>query len=181
MSNENQSAEERWLPVAGFDGAYEVSNLGRVRSLARTIIRSNGRPLTIQRRILRPTTNPENGYLAVSLWRDNIGTSWSVHALVAKAFVPNPENLPEIDHEDRNPANPSASNLRWSTRSGNLMNQRQISRGRSGIIGVEFHHECRKPWAVFVANKFLGRYATREEAASARATAHSQKLEHSFL
>lgn len=101
---------ETWKPIAGFEGRYEVSDLGRVRSLDRVGER-NGRPARFKGRVLKPGLDGD-GYQHVSLGAGNIR---KIHRLVAQAFKPNPDNLPEVDHEDTDKLNCGAANLRWCT------------------------------------------------------------------
>ncbi len=113
---------ERWRPVVDWEGLYEVSDHGRVRSLYRVIMRSNGRPKTIPARILRPGIagrSRDNGYPLVSLWRSGAGSSEHVHVLVARAFIgPRPAGL-FVCHYDDVKTNNALSNLRYDTRAGN--------------------------------------------------------------
>lgn len=96
------SVPEKWLPVSGYTGSYEVSSLGRVKSLL-----SHGR-------ILKQTINSV-GYERVALRKDGITKFVFVHRLVARAFIDNPEKKPYVDHIDGDRRNNSASNLRWCT------------------------------------------------------------------
>jgi len=112
------ATREEWRPVVGFEGSYEVSSLGRVRSVARTVTRS-GHPFRVAARVLKPWTM-KGGYPAVTLRSD--GKSWSraVHALVLQSFVsPRPDGM-DACHEDGDPLNNVVTNLRWDTRSGNM-------------------------------------------------------------
>lgn len=105
---------ELWIPIASFEGRYEVSNGGRVRSVDRTFMRG----ASIVRRqgvVLKPQPDGD-GYLHVALGR---GNQRKVHKLVAAAFCPNPDGLPEVDHEDTDKTNCKASNLRWCTKRQN--------------------------------------------------------------
>ena len=105
---------EIWKKVQGFEGLYEVSNKGRVRSIDRYVTGKNGKKYFRPGRILS-LTEKENGYLSVSLWKNNKGHSLYVHRLVGKAFIPNPNNLPTINHKDGNKQNNNVSNLEWMT------------------------------------------------------------------
>lgn len=109
---------ERWRPVVGFEGSYEVSDYGRVRSLPRRA--SNGRRLGA--RILKSQAT-SYGYLCVFLYRDNGPEFRKVHTLVLEAFV-GPAPAGQIcRHLDGNPANPSLMNLKWGTHSENNLDQ----------------------------------------------------------
>jgi hypothetical protein len=117
------STTENWQDIPGFEGRYQVSDLGRVRSLPfmqRYLLR-NGREAfrRTRERILK--AHPQNsGYLLVHLYLDNKRTAATVHTLVACLFVPNPDDLPEVNHRDGVKTNCAAGNLEWSTRTGNL-------------------------------------------------------------
>lgn len=109
---------EIWKPVPEWVGYYEVSDQGRVRSVGRTVPRTNGRPLNLRSKILKGSVNA-CGYVVVALCRDDTKLSRSVHRLVLTAFVgPQPEGM-EGCHFDGDPANNCLDNLRWDTRSGN--------------------------------------------------------------
>lgn len=107
--------KEEWRPVVGFEGCYSVSNLGRVRNEARFVNRLNTQ-VKIPQRILKPLGSR---YLSVSLWVNGVSYSKLVHRLVAEAFIPNPDNLPEVNHKDLNILNCRADNLEWVTSSKN--------------------------------------------------------------
>ena len=99
--------KEIWKPVVGYEGLYEVSNLGRVKSV------KFGRE-----RVLKPIKHP-NGYLCVNLCKDGKRKNCLVHRLVAQAFIPNPLNLPEINHINEQKTENRASNLQWCDRQYN--------------------------------------------------------------
>ena len=104
---------EIWKPVKGYEGLYEVSSMGRVRSLGGMIIRKNGYHKTFQGRILKPWLN--RGYEQVYLCNDFGRKHRLVHILVCSAFKPNPDNKPFVDHIDGNRRNNRIDNLRWCT------------------------------------------------------------------
>ena len=114
---------EVWKDVPGLEGRYQVSNLGRVKSLSRTEPHKLHGIWHIRERILKATDpyKTKRGYSSVGI-RDGNGKliSPAVHRLVAICFVPNPLNLPEVNHIDGNRANNAASNLEWVTRKENM-------------------------------------------------------------
>lgn len=100
--------KEIWKSVPGYEGLYEVSNLGRVRSL--TIVDSIGR--TKRGIVLRQKT-AKNGYKEVCLHKNGRQKTKKVHRLVAEAFLANNENLPQVNHKDENKGNNLLGNLEW--------------------------------------------------------------------
>lgn len=106
--------DEEWRGVANFEGFYEVSNLGRVRSVDRVCVDSHAL-CGVRRRLghmIRGRVN-KVGYPQVVLYRDGKGKTINVHRLVAFAFVPNPKNLPFVNHIDGVKTNFVATNLEW--------------------------------------------------------------------
>lgn len=101
---------EKWLPVPGYEGLYEVSDCGQVKSLN---YNHTGLP-----KILAPKSH-KNGYNTVMLCNKTEHKNKSIHVLVASAFLPNPENLPCVNHIDGNKKNNRIDNLEWISRSGN--------------------------------------------------------------
>lgn len=108
-------SEEVWKPVPDYEGRYEMSSFGRVKSLQR--LDRRGRPWP--ERVLKPFHDKDR-YLLVKFSKDSKQWTGKVHILVAKAFVPNPLNLPEVNHEDGDKNNCRADNLTWTTGIGNL-------------------------------------------------------------
>ena len=110
---------EVWLPVVGYDGLYSVSDLGRVRSESRLVVRRAGNNYQTKPRIMRPARGKEAPYLSLRLTKDGAASTHYVHHLVLTAFVgPMPPGQ-EGCHGDRDPTNNRKGNLRWDTRSGN--------------------------------------------------------------
>ena len=109
-------AVEVWRPVKGYEGYYEVSDQGRVRSLDRTVRGANAMsdsyPINLKGCILKPGI-ASRGYRQVILCRDGVKKHCGVHRLVAEAFIPNPDNLPQVNHKDENTSNNIVSNLEW--------------------------------------------------------------------
>ena len=104
--------EEIWKAIEGYEGKYQVSNLGRVRSLDRKVATVHSALRTIKGKTLVPWTD-KYGYLHVNLWSECKMKSHMVHRLVAGAFIPNPDNMPEVNHKDEDKKNNRADNLEW--------------------------------------------------------------------
>lgn len=111
--------QEIWRPIREYEGLYEVSNKGRVRSLDRyvTAVRTKYRPGTYTYKqkgvIMKPIF--QNGYYQVPLCKGGVSINHLIHRLVATAFLPNPENHPIINHIDCNGLNNNVENLEWCT------------------------------------------------------------------
>ena len=103
--------KEIWKDIKGYEGLYQVSNLGNVRSMDR--ITRDGRK--IKGKNIKPHTNGNSRYLRVALCNNGKIKYENIHRLVAKAFIPNPENKPEVNHKDENPSNNFIDNLEWMT------------------------------------------------------------------
>lgn len=110
--------KEEWRPCVGFEGFYEVSNLGRVRSVA---VYSDKYKRVCQRKspVLKAVETTREGYKRVLLCLYGKHYHCAVHRLVAMAFIPNTENSPEVNHKDENPANNRVDNLEWCSRKYN--------------------------------------------------------------
>ena len=111
--------EEIWKEIPGYEGYYEISNVGRVRSLTRTITCKDGRQYTMKGDIKFLSLN-NKGYYMVNLYKNDKGKKVFVHRLVAEAFIPNPNNLPVVNHKDENPLNNNVDNLEWCTQKYNI-------------------------------------------------------------
>ena len=109
---------EVWHPVPDWEGLYEVSDQGRVKSLARTVPRRNKGDLVLKERILRHATN-KRGYRQVSLCRDCKGTSIFIHKLVASAFLGEAQGR-EVNHISADKTDNSLSNLEYLTHAENI-------------------------------------------------------------
>lgn len=124
--------DEIWKPIPGYEGYYEVSNLGRVKSLGRYVFRDLYKYYR-KERIRSPYVN--QGYLSITLNKDKSEKTYAVHRLVALAFIPNPDNKPAINHIDGNKQNNCVTNLEWVTSAENSSHA-----VRTGLINAE---QCR--------------------------------------
>ena len=106
---------EVWKDILGFEGLYQVSNKGNVKSVSRTVIDKNGRSIPIKSRVLKPAYRKRGGYGSIVLRKGGKSYPKTLHRLVAQAFIPNPNNYPCVNHIDEDTSNNNASNLEWCT------------------------------------------------------------------
>lgn len=107
--------KEVWKDIKGYEGIYQVSSRGRVKSLSRTIIDTVGRVIKKKEKILSFRISSCTGYPMLNLFKDGKRTTVTVHRLVAEAFIPNPKNLPCVNHRDESRDNNHVDNLEWCT------------------------------------------------------------------
>ena len=102
--------QEIWIDIEGYEGLYQVSNLGNIRSLN---YNRTGKTRTLK-------TCIKKDYVVINLCKNNMKKNYQVHRLVAQAFIPNCENKTEVNHIDGNKENNAVDNLEWATRSENM-------------------------------------------------------------
>jgi hypothetical protein len=132
---------EAWKDIKGYERLYEVSNKGRIKVLR-----------YCKERILKPSVT--NGYQKITLTLDGQRRSFKLHRLVAKAFVPNPKNKPEVNHKDFDKQNNCADNLEWATHLENICHAAKGGRfpDRRGIKNCKVKltekqvHQIRSIW-----------------------------------
>ena len=126
--------EEIWRPIDGYEGLYEVSNTGLIRSLDRFVGNRNrikGKILSIQ--------IEKGGYCSVALSKYGKMKRYKIHRLVAQAFIPNPEGLSQINHKDEDKTNNRVENLEWcdakyNINYGNRLNKSLLTKSEKGYI-----------------------------------------------
>ena len=111
-------SKEIWKDIEGFEGLYQISNLGRVKSLGR--YKKHYSKLVYVPECIRKPGIDKDGYEILPLNKKGNKITQKVHRLVAQAFIPNPDNKNEIDHIDCNKRNNKVTNLRWVTRKENV-------------------------------------------------------------
>lgn len=105
MSNLQQSSEEIWKDVKDFEGRYQVSNTGLVKSYDMKVLAKNGFPKIMKGRIRKISKYP-SGYMYIALYKpDSSYTRFYIHRLVALHFIENPDNKPQVNHIDANKEN----------------------------------------------------------------------------
>lgn len=114
---------EEWKDIKGYENKYQISNLGRVKALD---YRRTGKEQII-------SIKNNKGYSEVALWKDSKRKMFMVHRLVAQAFIPNPNNLPQVNHKDENKTNNIVENLEWCTQSYNNSYGTRLERVSSSL------------------------------------------------
>ncbi len=142
--------KEKWKNISGYEGFYQVSDLGNVRSVGGVTNNPSGKVQTVKERVLKNRIESGTGYPRVSLWRDGKSTKVYTHALVARAFVPNPQEKPQVNHLDSDRTNNAASNLEWVTGAENLSHARDKGRmfPPPHAIGTAHHNAKLTPDAI---------------------------------
>lgn len=109
--------QEEWRDIKGFEGLYQVSNMGRVKCLPHIVRAGKNKQRMLTEKILTPWKT-KFGYLHINLGRNK---KFAIHRLVATAFIENEKKLPDVNHKDENKANNKAENLEWCNHSYNAL------------------------------------------------------------
>ena len=116
---------EIWKDVVGYEGIYQVSNLGRVKSLEKKFWSNKNNSFSINKEFIRKLSSTRKGYLRVGLMKDLKQKPFLVHRLVAIAFIPNLENKPEVNHINGIKNDNRVENLEWVTTKENVIHSFQ--------------------------------------------------------
>ena len=156
---------EIWKDIQGYDGYYQVSNFGRIKSLSRYVFNGMGDYLKKEKIIKSILSN--HGYLVVTLYIENVAKQFLVHRLVATAFVENLFNNEKVIHIDYEKKNNNSNNLEWATSLESNCHKMSNQKSLSSFIGVSFRKDRNKWISTITINKkliYLGSYETQEEA-----------------
>lgn len=144
---------EVWKPVNGYEWYYEVSNLGRIRSLDRITVFKDGRTRKFYGKILEANTVNNSGYATISLHENGKSKTILIHRIVAEAFIDNPLECKEINHIDQDKLNNSVDNLEWCTHKENVNHGDEIERGakkqRKIFVQKDMSGNVVKVWSGF--------------------------------
>lgn len=169
--------QEIWKPVVGYEGLYQVSSLGRVKSLERLVKNDKKDVFMLLKEKVLSLCSSGRQYYYVSLTKDSSSKKVYVHRLVAEAFLPNTENKPCIDHLNTNKFDNRVENLRWVTHKENANNSITLERIRNNGHSTEVakknmatrkkHRKYNAPMEVFqysVEGNFISSYESISEA-----------------
>jgi hypothetical protein len=174
LPHQNLSLEdmegEIWKDIESYDGYYQISNFGRVKSLNREIIRSDGKKNKYKGRILKSHIS-KRGYYIVDIHINNLRKTYNIHRLIAINFISNPSNKKQVNHIDSNPLNNSINNLEWVNNLENTCHRSKKYKYSSKYIGVGWDKYNNK-WKCQIyfngKSKHIGVFNTEEEAYQAR-------------
>lgn len=123
--------KEVWKDIPNYEGIYQISNYGRVKSLERTIKHKTayGGLYHIKGKILKPKIE-KDGYFRIGLKKDRVKKFYRLNRLVAQTFIANPNNYPIVNHKDENKQNNSMDNLEWCTQKYNINYGNGINKGK---------------------------------------------------
>lgn len=174
LPHQNLSLEdmegEIWKDIEGYDGYYQISNLGRVKSLGRLMWR--GYVYRMSKDKIRKIKVNRIGYIRLKLWLEGKFKTFSVHRLVALNFIDNPNKKSVVNHIDSIRFNNNVKNLEWVSCLENICHGKINRKTKSKYVGVSFSTKNKNPWQsnICINNKtiYLGIYKTEEEAYQAR-------------
>ena len=155
---------ETWKDIEDYEGMYQVSNLGRVKSLPRQT------KLSFRKGKILKLSSDKNGYELINLSTNGFQKTYKVHRLVANAFIPNPKNNPQVNHKDFNKKNNDISNLEWLNSRDNTVHYNNTKVKSSQYVGVTFSKQQQKWFAAIYFNgkrSHLGRFENEIKAAEA--------------
>ena len=148
---------EQWLDIKGYEGLYQVSSLGRVRSLDRVIIDKNNRKMNYRGSLMSLNRTTKNGYCQITLSKNGKAKAHYVHRLVAEAFLTNENNYKEVNHKNENKLDNSVNNLEWCDRKYNLSygsrTKRMCETQGKKILAFKYEN-----------NEFVGEFVSHSEA-----------------
>lgn len=149
--------QEIWKDIVNFEGIYQISNFGNLKSFKRN---REGHVLSEK--------DKRGHYLSVILCYQSKTRCTRIHRLVAEAFIPNPENKPQVNHIDGNKQNNRVDNLEWATAIENMAHARET--GLSSFIAMNHYNQIERPFKIIqcdLSGKFLAEYKNAKDASDA--------------
>ena len=121
--------------IKGYEGIYEINELGKIRSIDRIVECKDGSIRKYNGKELKPSMY-KGGYSNIQLCKNGISKTWGVHRLVAEAFLPNPNNLPEVHHKNHDTNDNRIQNLKWVSKDEQIDNHWRVAQGtRLRVVG----------------------------------------------
>lgn len=117
---------EIWKDILGYEGYYQISSYGRIKSVERKVVKKMFGNTRIVKSKICTVLYSKQGYCRVRLSKEGKNIKYLIHRLVALAFIPNPENKPQVNHKDGNKSKNHKNNLEWATRSENMQHASKI-------------------------------------------------------
>lgn len=155
--------EEIWKTIKGYENYYQISNQGRVKSVTRFVNDNNGVVL-LKSKILNPMIN-EKGYLRIGLSKNNQRKYKRIHRLVAEAFIPNPDNKPQINHKNGIKTDNRVSNLDWVSISENVKHSYHVLHRKKSMLGkFGVDNPNSKPILQLKNGKIIAKFNSAKEA-----------------
>jgi hypothetical protein len=156
---------EQWKDITDYEGYYKISNLGRVKSLEKTlIIREIKR---VYKPLIKKSHISKRGYWEIGLYKNSLQVKKKIHRLIALCFIDNPKNNPQINHIDGNKLNNEISNLEWVNNRENTCHRIKLSNYKSKYTGVSYFKRDNKWRSSIQVNGIyirFGIFDTEEEA-----------------
>ena len=176
---------EVWKDIPNYEGLYQASNLGRIKSLEKKrYTGKDGKCIRVYpEKILKPTTSSNRGYMMVTLMNFGNPRYYTLHKLIALTFLENIENKPYVNHIDNNKYNNYVSNLEWVSERENNCHASKIKTSSSKYVGVHFYKNKWKSQISINGKKVhLGTFTTEEEAYNSRVNFEkNKKIENKYL
>ena len=147
---------EIWKDIEGYEGYYQVSTMGRVRSLDRYVLKC-GHNYLLKGRIKTLSTRYD-GYIQVKLHKGKKQETITVHILVARAFIPNPNNYKYCNHRDENPANNCVENIEWCDASYNTNYGTRNARSGKKLSKTVYQYDGNELVGIWQSTKIAGRF-----------------------
>jgi hypothetical protein len=156
---------EQWKDIPDYEGLYQVSDLGRVKSLEKTLIKNKIK--CVYKALIKKPHISKRGYWEIGLCKNSLGITKKIHRLIAISFIDNPKNHPQVNHIDGNRLNNIISNLEWVNNRENSCHRVKSSNWTSKFTGVSYFKRDNKWRSSIQVNGVsirFGMFKTEEEA-----------------
>lgn len=153
--------DEIWQDIPEYEGYYQVSSLGNIRSCERKIIDSKCQRVFKARMLKQTLSTSKHPYFYVSLSKQGHVRKRMVHILVALAFIPNPQNKPQVNHKNGNTQDNRVANLEWVTNAENTQHAYDMGLRQKRVIMIEYRGEIKnlRRWAIDLGLDYKKTYA----------------------